>query len=81
MIYNNKVYLVNDNVYTKFGLNRPQHFSHYKSMGIFQFAQLQLEWPQSFFSIITLWELSVGMETRVPILPGPKLNEINPPPK
>ena len=32
------------------------------------------------FPIITLWELSVAMETRVPILPGPKPNAINPPP-
>ena len=33
------------------------------------------------FPIITLWELFVAMETRVPILPGPKPNEINPSPK
>ena len=33
------------------------------------------------FPIITLWELFVAMETRVPILPGPKPNAINPPPK
>ena len=33
------------------------------------------------FPIITLWELSVAMETRVPILPGPKPNAINPPPQ
>ena len=47
-------------------------FSHYKPMGIFSDAQGQLT-PQSmvqsgrdiFFSIITLWELSVAMETRV----------------
>ena len=32
------------------------------------------------FSIITLWELFVAMETRVPILPGPKPNAINPHP-
>ena len=31
--------------------------------------------------IITLWELFVAMETRVPILPGPKPNAINPPPQ
>ena len=29
------------------------------------------------FPIITLWELFVAMETRVPILPGPKPNAIN----
>ena len=39
-----------------------------------------LEWSQD-FPIITLWELSVAMETRVPILPGPKPNAINPPPQ
>ena len=33
------------------------------------------------FPIITLWELFVAMETRVPILPGPKPNAINPPPQ
>ena len=27
------------------------------------------------------WELFVAMETRVPILPGPKPNTINPPPQ
>ena len=31
--------------------------------------------------VITLWELFVAMETRVPILPGPKPNAINPPPQ
>ena len=30
------------------------------------------------FPIITIWELSVAMETRVPILPSPKPNAINP---
>ena len=39
-----------------------------------------LEWTQ-IFPIITLWELFVAMETRVPILPGPKPNAINPPPQ
>ena len=39
-----------------------------------------LEWSQH-FSIITLWELFVAMETRVLILPGPKPNAINPPPQ
>ena len=33
------------------------------------------------FPIITLWELFVAKETRVPILPGPKPNAINPPPQ
>ena len=33
------------------------------------------------FPIITLWELFVAMETRVPILPGPKSNAINSPPQ
>ena len=33
------------------------------------------------FPIITLWELFVAMETRVPILPGPKPNAINPLPQ
>ena len=33
------------------------------------------------FPIITLWELFVAMKTRVPILPGPKPNAINPPPQ
>ena len=33
----------------------------------------------TFSPIITLWELFVAMETRVPILPGPKPNAINPP--
>ena len=32
------------------------------------------------FPIITLYELFVATETRVPILPGPKLNAINPHP-
>ena len=35
----------------------------------------------TFSPIITLWELFVAMETRVPILPGPKPNAINPPPQ
>ena len=35
----------------------------------------------TFLPIITLWELFVAMETRVPILPGPKPNAINPPPQ
>ena len=35
----------------------------------------------TFFPIITLWELFVAMETRVPILPVPKPNAINPPPQ
>ena len=39
-----------------------------------------LEWTQH-FSIITPRELSVAMETRFPILPGPKPNAINPPPQ
>ena len=34
----------------------------------------------AFSPIITLWELFVAMETRVPILPGPKPNAINPHP-
>ena len=38
------------------------------------------EWTKH-FPIITLWELSVAMKTRVPILPGPKPNAINPPPQ
>ena len=33
------------------------------------------------FPIITPWELSVGMETRVPILPAFKPNAGNPPPQ
>ena len=32
----------------------------------------------TFSPFITLWELFVAMETRVPILPGPKPNAINP---
>ena len=32
------------------------------------------------FPIITLWELSVAMETRVLIRSGPKPNAANPPP-
>ena len=39
-----------------------------------------LEWTQH-FPILTLWELFVAMETRVPILPGPIPNAINPPPQ
>ena len=35
----------------------------------------------TFSPIITLWELFVAMETRVPTLPGPKSNEINPLPQ
>ena len=35
----------------------------------------------TFSPIITLWELFVAMETRVPILPGLKPNAINPPPQ
>ena len=38
-----------------------------------------LEWTQH-FPHYNLWELFVAMETRVPILPGPKPNAINPPP-
>ena len=33
------------------------------------------------FTIITLWELSVAMETRVLIRSGPKPNAANPPPQ
>ena len=33
------------------------------------------------FPIITLWELSVAMETRVPIQSGPKPNATFPPPQ
>ena len=39
-----------------------------------------LEWTHH-FPIITLWELSVAIETRVPILSGSKPNAINPPPQ
>ena len=39
-----------------------------------------LEWSQH-FPIITLWELSVAMDTRVPIRPSPKPNAAFPPPK
>ena len=96
---------------------RSQHFSHYKSMGIFPNAQGQLshksyvqscqisnpfeilwlsslparikknqskmkelEWSK-IFPIITLWELSVAMETRVLIRSSRKPNTINPPPQ
>ena len=38
----------------------------------------ELEWSQG-FPIITLWELSVAMETRVLIRSGPKPNGVNPP--
>ena len=93
-------------------LELSQHFSHYKSMGIFPDAQGQLthkllnfepieilwlsllparlkknkskmkelEWSQD-FPIITLWELSVAMETRVLIRFYPKPNAVNPPPQ
>ena len=33
-----------------------------------------------FFPIVSLWELSVAMETRVPIRPGPKPIATFPPP-
>ena len=33
------------------------------------------------FPIVSLWELSVTMETRVPIRPGPKPNATFPPPQ
>ena len=39
-----------------------------------------LEWTQH-FPIITLWELSVAMDTRVPIRSGPKPNAAFPPPQ
>ena len=39
-----------------------------------------LEWSQHFPNI-TLWELSVAMDTRVPIRSGPKPNEAFPPPQ
>ena len=35
----------------------------------------------TFSPLYPLWELFVAMETRVPILPGPKPNAINPPPQ
>ena len=94
-----------------------QHFSNYKSMGIFSDAQGQLthkslvgscrisnqfeilwlsllparikknksrmnelEWSKD-FPIITLWELSVAMETRFLIRSYSKPNEVNPPPQ
>ena len=72
------------------GLGWSQHFSHYKSMGMFPDPQGQLT-PQSLvrsvpiwsqdFPIITLWELSVAMETRVLIRSGPKPNAAFPPPQ
>ena len=40
----------------------------------------ELEWSKC-FPIITLWELSVAMETRVLIRSGPKPNGVNPPPQ
>ena len=40
----------------------------------------ELECSQD-FPIITLWELSVAMETRVLIQSGPKPNAANPPPQ
>ena len=40
----------------------------------------ELEWSQD-FPIITLWELSVAMETRVLIRSSPKPNTVNPPPQ
>ena len=42
-----------------------------------------LEWTQHFphYNPIYRWELFVAMETRVPILPCPKPNAINPPPQ
>ena len=55
MIYNASVDLINDNEYTKFDLNRSiriqdieqkLNFSHFKSMGIFPVAHVQLI-PQS----------------------------------
>ena len=96
-----------------------QHFSHYKSMGIFPDAQGQLThkslvgscqilnpfeslWlsllparikknklkmkelvygGHKIFPIITLWELSVAMETRVLIQSSPKPNAVTPPPQ
>ena len=39
-----------------------------------------LEWTQH-FPIITLWELSVAMDTRVPIRSSPKPNAAFPPPQ
>ena len=35
---------------------------------------------KNIFPIITLWELSVAMDTRVPIRSGPKPNAAFPPP-
>ena len=93
-----------------------QHFSHYKSKGIFSDAQGQLThkslvgscrisnpfenlWlsllpaiikknkskkelcGHKIYPIITLWELSVAMETRVLIRSYPKPNAVNPPPQ
>ena len=40
-----------------------------------------LEWSQDFPHYITLWELSVAMETRVLFRSGPKPNAANPPPQ
>ena len=40
----------------------------------------ELEWSQD-FPIITLWELSVAMETRVLIRSCPKPNAVNAPPQ
>ena len=72
-----------------------QDFSHYKSMGIFQDAQgnlFEILWlsssPVSMKKIRSkmkglacsqYWELSVAMETIVPVASGPKLNTAFPP--
>ena len=45
-----------------------------------QMKMKDLEWAQD-FPILTLWELSVAMETRVLIRSYPKPYAVNPPPQ
>ena len=52
-------------------------------------TKYEISWPCGFgeedflygFPIVSLWELSVAMETRVLIRPGPKPNFTFPPPQ
>ena len=59
-------------------ISSPWAFGSGKGSG--ELKMNKLEWSQN-FTIITLWELSVVMETRVLIRSGPKHNTDKPPPQ
>ena len=59
------------------GITKPSYTQNIKGLGLMA-SEKKIFYV---FPIITLWELSVAMETRVPIGSGPKPNATFPPPK